>query len=149
MPTISSLGRRLATPLLCLALAGCSASTDPVDTLPRKGVTGTVTLDGQPLAQGKIVFDPAPGNQGPGGPATADIADGKSTIDKALGPVPGKYKVSISSRPSIKFGPGQEPGPRPKMDPEKVPAQYNSETTLTQEITDQSVNTANFELKSK
>jgi hypothetical protein len=149
MPTISNLGRRLATPLLCLALAGCSASTDPVDTLPRKGVTGTVTLDGQPLAQGKIVFEPAPGSQGPGGPTTADITDGKYTIEKALGPVPGKYKVSISSRPSIKFGPGQEPGTRPKLDPEKVPAQYNTTSTLTADITDASVNTANFELTSK
>jgi len=149
MPTISKLGRRLAAPLFCLALAGCSASTDPVDTLPRKGVTGTVTLDGQPLAQGKIVFDPAAGGQGPGGAATADIADGKYTIEKALGPVPGKYKVSISSRPSIKFGPGQEPGTRPKLDPEKVPAKYNTESTLTHEITDQSTNTADFDLKSR
>jgi hypothetical protein len=147
MPTIPTLGRRLATPLVCLALAGCSGSTDPVDTLPRKAVTGTVTLDGQPLAQGKIEFNPIAGGSGPAVSAVADIADGKYSIDKTQGPVPGKYKVSISSRPSIKFGPGQEPGPLPKMDPEKVPSKYNAQTTLTQEITAEEVNTANFDLK--
>jgi hypothetical protein len=63
--------------------------------------------------------------------------------------VPGKYKVSISSRPSIKFAPGQEPGPLPKMAPEKVPAQYNGKSNLTQDITGESVNTANFDLKSR
>ena len=35
------------------------------------------------------------------------------------------------------------------MAPEKVPAQYNSKSTLTQDITGESVNPANFELKSR
>ena len=64
MPTISTPGRRLVTPLFCLALAGCAASTDPVDNLPRKAVAGTVSLDGQPLARGRIEFDPVPGRSG-------------------------------------------------------------------------------------
>jgi hypothetical protein len=149
MPTISTPGLRLAAPILLLALVGCSDSTKTGDTLPRKAVTGSVTLDGQPLAQGKIQFDPLAGQQGSSGVAAADIKDGKYSIDRALGPVPGKYKVSISSQPSIKIGPDELPGGRPKLDPEKVPAQYNTSSTLTAEIAGEPEAKLDFELKSK
>jgi hypothetical protein len=149
MPTFSNPGRRIAAPFIILALVGCTDSTKTVDTLPRKAVTGTVILDGQPLARGQIQFNPAEGGQGPTAVAVADIADGKYSIDRAMGPVPGKYKISISSRPSIKIGVDEMPGGRPKTEPEKVPAQYNTKSTLTRDITGDSVNTLEFDLKSK
>jgi hypothetical protein len=149
MPTISTLGHRLASPLFLLALVGCTDSTKVVDTLPRKAVNGSVTLDGQPLAQGQIQFDPVQGTQGPTAIAVADIKDGKYSIDRALGPLPGKYKVSISSRPSVTIGVDDMPGSKPKLEPEKVPAQYNSKSTLTKEITGDLVNTLDFDLKSR
>jgi hypothetical protein len=148
MPTNSTFGSRLATSLLLLGLAGCSDATTPVSTLPRKAVSGTVTFDGQPLAQGKIQFDPVEGSPSGSTFAVGDITDGKYFIDRAMGPVPGKYKVSISSRPSIKIGPNDEPGTKPKQEPEKIPAQFNSQTTLIKEITTDNQNTIDYELKS-
>jgi hypothetical protein len=148
MPTISTLGHRLASPLFLLALVGCTDSTNVVDTLPRKAVNGTVALDGQPLPEGSIQFDPVERNPGTT-IAVAGIKDGKFAIERTLGPVPGNYKISISSRPAVKIGPNEEPGPAPKMDPEKVPAQFNTKSTLTKNVTDESVNTINFELKSR
>lgn len=132
MPRITISGCRLATFFLILALVGCGGGT-PSDNLPRTAVSGSVTLDGQPLAQGNIAFDPA--ERGPGTTqAIGEIKDGKFSIEKTLGPVPGKYKVSISSIPPVAIAPGEDPGTRPKMDPEKVPAQYNIKTTMTQEV---------------
>ncbi len=62
--------------------------------------------------------------------------------------MPGKYKVRISSVPVVKIGPGEEPGARPKMDPEKVPAKFNTKTTLTKEVTRGGPNAFEFDLKS-
>lgn len=147
MPTISTWGRQLTVCLL-LILAGCGDSLAPVDNLPRQAVSGTVTLDGQPLAQGKIQFNPVTVADGPTAFAVVEIKDGKYAINRVMGPVPGKYKVSISTLTSIKITPGEGPGPLPKRDPEKVPAQYNTKTTLTAEITS-GENILPFDLKSQ
>jgi hypothetical protein len=144
MPTISIPGRRLAALLFLVTLVGCTDGNTTADTRPRKAVTGTVTLDGQPLPQGTITFDPV--ERKPGTTiAVADVKDGKFAIDRGFGPVPDKYKILISSRTATKLNPGE---PLPKPEPEKVPAQFNSKSTLTKEITDQSVNTVDFDLKS-
>jgi hypothetical protein len=95
-----------------------------------------------------VTFNPIKGGQEPSAPAVGEIKDGKYSIDKAQGPVPGKYTISVSSRPPIKIGPGEEPGTRPKQDPEKVPAQYNIKSTLEKEVTSEALNTINFDLKS-
>jgi hypothetical protein len=148
MPTFTT-PKRLVASLFLLALVGCTDSTLPRDTLPREAVGGTVTLDGQPLARGKIVFEPIQGDQAPAAFAVGEIKDGKFAIDRASGPVPGQYKVSISSRPSITIGADQEPGERPKMEPEKVPARFNSKSTLTKEVTNGGGTDLVFELKSR
>jgi hypothetical protein len=116
-----------------LALSGCSYDPwDPVDTLPRVPVAGTVTRDGTPLAQGMIQLDPAPETQGP--TVAAEIRGGKFAFEKAQGPVPGKYKVRISGRPPVKLKPSEEPGGTPRPTPETIPARYNTESTLETEI---------------
>jgi hypothetical protein len=140
--------RRLTLPLTLLLMAGCGGNTTPVDTLPRQPVSGSVTLDGKPLSEGKIQFDPAEQGRVATAFAVADIKDGKFTIEKAQGPVPGKYKVSISSRTSPHIGAGDMPGTAPKQEPEKIPTKYNTQTTLTKEITTEA-NNFEFPLVSK
>jgi hypothetical protein len=68
---------------VALGLAvGCSGSGDD---LPREPVSGTVTLDNQPLASGTISFIPVAGQGGGGG----TITDGKFSIAREGGLVPG------------------------------------------------------------
>ena len=145
MPTISTQGRR-PTAMLLLALAGCGDGTLPKDTFPREAVSGTVNLDGRPLGEGTVQFNPLDLNQG-APVVVAGIKDGKFSTDRATGPVPGKYKISISSRAAIKVIPGEPPGPLPKSEPEKVPAQYNSKSTITKEVTGGGTNAFEFDLK--
>jgi hypothetical protein len=116
--------------LLGLA-AGCSDST-PTDSLARVPVWGTVSLNGTPLTQGTVQFEPAPGTKGV--TAVGEVSDGKFSIEKTIGPVPGKYLVKISSRPGAKLKAGEAPGGVPKPDPEMVPPQYNTKSKLEEEV---------------
>jgi hypothetical protein len=118
---------------LALGLGGCSNDPwNPVDTLPRVPVAGTVTLDGTPLAQGMIQFNPT--GETTGTTVAAEITGGKYAIEKAQGPVPGKHKVLISGRPPARLKPGEPPGGTPKPTPEPIPARYNSQSTLETEV---------------
>jgi len=65
---------------------GCGGSGD---TLPRQAVTGMVTYDGQPLKEGRINFTPSDPNAKDPVFGGAPIKDGKYTIDKEVGLVPG------------------------------------------------------------
>src|SRR5262245_6811494 len=98
MHVMQTSGRRslrrwaLAAPLLVLGgVVGCSGG----DNLNRQPVTGSVTLDGAPLEKGTIRFMPTTTE------ATTEtsttISGGTYTFPKDSGPVPGEYKVSISS----------------------------------------------------
>ena len=147
MPMTSTRKRRSASSLVlfAFAFAGCNDPSNVADTLPRKAISGTVTLNGQPLAQGVIQFDPTPENKPPTTMAVGEIKDGKYAIQLAQGPVQGNYKVSISSRPPVVIG--TEPGELPKPVPEKVPAIYNTKSTLTKEITAEAVQILDFDLK--
>jgi hypothetical protein len=92
-----------------------------------------------------IQFEPAPGTMGP--TVAAEISGGKFAIDKAQGPVPGKYKVRISGRPPAKLNPGEPPGGTPKPVPETIPAKYNTESTLETEIRADGSAAVDFALK--
>lgn len=59
----------------------------------RMGVSGTVTVDGQPLQTGTINFRPAEGTSG--NSAGAGIIDGKYEVLSDKGIKPGTYKVTI------------------------------------------------------
>ena len=87
--------RRLAIGLVALA-CGCS-KTDP-SLVP---VTGTVTMNDQPLANATVTFIPKGGTPGFGGVGKTDAA-GKYTLkgsrDDAPGIPPGEYRVVISKR---------------------------------------------------
>jgi hypothetical protein len=106
--------------LVSALVAGCSKTSN------RGTVTGTVTLDGQPLHAGIIRFIPADGQT-----ATAEtaIADGKFS---AVIP-PGDKKISISA-PKVagkKRMYDATSGPEVDAVQELLPARYNVQTELT------------------
>jgi hypothetical protein len=133
---------------LAASLAGCGEAGDG---LPREAVSGTVTLDGKPLARGVLQMLPA--GQGGGTPCGALIEDGKFAIARRQGPVPGEYVVTINSSPDGAPGgaPAGPPGPvssaeRPK---ELIPPEYNAQSKLTATVKADSPNMLEFALKSK
>jgi hypothetical protein len=141
-------GRRaIAASLLILwSLAGCSES----DGLNRQPVTGSVTLDGSPLVTGTIRFLPTSPEATT--ETSTDIDGGKYSFPKSSGPVPGTYKVLISSakREAFDMPQGKTPGEvHPPIAKEEVPAKYNVKSTLTATVKAGQSDPIDFSLVSK
>lgn len=84
-------------PLLALVvlLAGCSSE-------PSGSLSGTVTIDGQPLKKGTINLEPLDGKSPTtGGP----VQDGKYSVSKLQ---PGKYRIRVNGEPVGTGGRSQE-----------------------------------------
>src|SRR3954469_13474731 len=79
--------------LIVLVSGGCGNQGS--DDLPREPISGTVTYDGKPLANGTIQFQPA--SQAEGMAAGGMVVNGRFDVPRNEGPVPGKYKVQIDS----------------------------------------------------
>ena len=147
-----------------LALSGCGPAA--VDDLPRQAVSGTVTFDGTPLAQGTIAFTP---DTGAPTPAMVSINGGGYSIPRAHGLVAGSYHVSIlgsaTTEPAEKFGdmPGKahreqaeaadrrqraESLGKASTPNQLVPSRYNTATELIADVKDGAANTFNFDLTS-
>jgi hypothetical protein len=114
----------LCLSLCAAALIGCTSDSS-------KGtVTGTVTLDGQPLTSGLIRFVPTDGQT-----ATADatITNGEFT---ATVPV-GEKRVSVSAPKVVGKRKMYDTPDSPTMDvvEELLPARYNAQSELTITIT--------------
>jgi hypothetical protein len=134
--------------VLCLALGGCGA---PSDDLPRQALSGTVTLNGQPLEVGIIQFQPA-SDQEPV-PAGAEIKDGAYKVPRDQGVTPGNYRVFITSSGSKNqpaLTPAESSGEKmPKVMPDLIPEEYNLKTTLTAKVEAGKDNKFDFDLKRK
>jgi hypothetical protein len=135
---------------LGLAAIGCSGGGD---TLPREPVAGTVTLDGEPLEEGAILFAPAGKPEGAATSATGRIEKGQFAIPRDQGPVPGTYKVAIShAEEKVLKTKSDEPAParkRVRLGKELIPAKYNSKTELTEEIKRGGASDLKYDLRSK
>lgn len=115
---------------VAMMLAGGCGSGDGLD---RQAVRGRVTLDGEPLARGSILFEPATDDVGTAVGGT--IRDGRFAIARADGPVPGNYLVRIYASTGTQAPPpegGSAVMPRPMV--ERVPGRYNANTVLRAEI---------------
>jgi hypothetical protein len=142
--------RRLGLAFVILAAfglaVGCSGSGDD---LPREPVSGTVTLDGAPLDNGSISFIPTTGQGGGGG----TITDGKFSIAREGGLVPGSYNVAIyaSAKGGEQTKPKEVGGTRKEtqLAKELIPAKYNANTELKAEIKKGGNTDLNFVLQSK
>lgn len=129
--------------LVLLIAAGC----DPGDGLDRRAITGSATLDGRPLEQGAVLFEPV--SNAIGTAVGATIHGGAFTIARASGPVPGDYRVRIYSASNIQAppAPGQsERASRPMV--ERIPERYNGRTTLKVRVADRGSNSFPFVLES-
>jgi len=122
-------------------LVGCSG-----DPMGRQAITGTVSFKGQPLDQGRIHF--APVEKGPT-ESGATIENGKFTIPRDTGLVPGTYKVSVFSydQKGAKVQSEEVPGdPGNTQFKERIPAKFNTQTTLTAEVKKDGSNVFDFKI---
>jgi hypothetical protein len=130
------------TLILCLT-AGCGSA----DGLDRQAISGMVTLDGQPLTNGAILFEPATRRSGTVVGAT--IRQGTFSITRGDGPVPGSYRVRVYASSGIQAPPSKrqtDRTPRPMV--ERLPAHYNTHSELGAEVVVRRVNRYRFDLTS-
>ena len=128
-----------------LAPAGCGGARDD---LPREPVSGEVTLEGEPLTKGAILFRPS-GGTGPTTDAGGLIRDGSYSISRGEGPVPGSYKVLITEE--VDRAPAQAPGGelnlRPEAKTSRISKKYNTQSILVATVKPGEANTFDYELK--
>jgi hypothetical protein len=109
--------------MLCavgLAFAGCG----PRD--PRVTIHGTVSLDGQPLSEGQIIFRPEDSSLRAEGGA---IKNGEFTIHVFKGP----HRIAINAQVAEKrkVDPNAPPGTSPEVEYRNIiPARFNEKSTL-------------------
>ena len=130
--------------LLVWTSPGCGAS----DGLNRQAVSGTVTCDGDPLANGAILFEPATDESGTVVGST--IRQGSFAVSRHDGPVPGLYRVRIYASSGTQAPPtkGQtDRSPRPMV--ERLPPAYNTRTELVAEVLVHRANHFRFDLRSR
>lgn len=109
-----------------IAAGGCSGARAPA-------LHGKVTLDGAPVTNGSIVFLPATSD---GPKAAAAIEDGNYSVPASAGLKPGTYRVEVNWRkPTGRKVPSADPGISMDETKEAIPAKYNSDSTLTAEVT--------------
>lgn len=115
-----------------LGIGGCGAD----DPLGRRAVSGSVTLDGAPLAEGSISFQPTQESTTSSG---AMIEQGKYAISRDKGLPKGKYRVVINAvKPGTGMhlpegkAPGEEVGTPPV---ELIPADWNTRSKHFVEVT--------------
>lgn len=133
---VNSESRSLTLPvcLLSLLIAAGGCGSGPAEELPPLAtVTGTVTLDGEPLAGANVMFTPQAG-----GALSSGTTDDQGRYELRYGAAEtgaaiGRHKVRIS-----KHGTGSDTT-------DAVPEKYNAATTLEREVTE-GANQLDFEL---
>jgi hypothetical protein len=114
-----------------LALAGCQSD-------PFTDATGSVTLDGAPLAEGEIIFV-SPDNSTT--PSAGEVKDGQFKCRVT----PGAKKVQINATRDT----GRKEADGWAIRESIVPEKYNTKTELTADVKPKGPNEFKFELKSK
>lgn len=125
---------------MLLLTSGCGGSE-------RAGVSGKVTVDGEPIENGLIRFTPLPGTDAPS--AGSAITNGSYSVPADKGLMAGRYRVEITGRKLT--GRKVEAGVKgPVIDEviELVPRRYNKESELILEIQSDS-RVVDYDLKSQ
>lgn len=95
----------------------------------RQSLTGTVTLDGQPLAEGSITFMPQAGTTSPS--AGANITEGRFSISAEKGLLPGVFRVEITAKRKTGEQVMSDTAGMVEQYEQFLPACYNRESQLT------------------
>jgi hypothetical protein len=123
--------RRSAVVLCAIGLCGllgCSGDN-------RSEVSGTVKLNGKPVAEGAINFIPVEGNKGAGTGAT--ITDGKYHIPRSAGVAAGKNRVELRAFRNTGRKVQDPTGTPGTLADERVmafPPQFNDQSTLVRDV---------------
>lgn len=147
--------RKACCALLCSGLLASIGCGDSVEGPPRAAVSGTVTLDGQPLETGTIRFVPAAQTEGP--KTSAAIINGTFEIPANVGPVVGQHRVEIETPPAgdiamddeQALGRLKQAGRKAQIAVVRIPAEYNTNSQLTADISATDSNDLTFDLRSK
>lgn len=132
----------LAATLISLPfVSGCGPKSD------RHAVSGKVTLNGAALDEGEIRFASVGGEKASA--SGTHIANGQYQIPQEKGLRPGTYRIEISapdnSKPAASYtAPGQPRGPATAQ--ERIPAEYNTNSKKTVEVTADGDNHFDFDI---
>jgi hypothetical protein len=123
-------------------LAGCGQG-DGYSKLNLVEVTGKVTLDGAPLANARVRFE---ASDGTGAEGITDASGNYRLMHDSehAGCTPGAKTVRITSGAALEEG----ADPETAAASEKIPAAYNSQSTLKADVSE-SNKTFDFDLQSK
>lgn len=136
----AKLGEVATLTLIVVIAVGCVDSGG----LEKVPITGTVTLDGQPIPNGEILFYPLQGTRG--SVSGGSIKDGKYVADGRGGVPLGSHKVEIRAfrapKKSLTGVAAVEGGPAEQY----LPRKYNVQSELEAEV-DSSTSTLDFHLK--
>jgi hypothetical protein len=117
-------------------LVGCGPGGPALGT-----VEGTVTLDGAPLPEASIVFEPLEGRSSHGETDSTGKYELQYTEERP-GALIGTHTVKVSTGKTVQSKDGSD-----KVVAEKVPSKYNVQTTMEQEVKSGS-NTIDLQLDS-
>ncbi len=118
--------------LLAVALTGCVESGPD-----RAAISGQVTIGGQPLKAGRILFTPLAPTEGPA--SSAAIVDGNYRLDEQQGPLVGQHRVAVEAALDLGFPLDDEQAfaaqaaGRP-LPPSPIPPEYGSHTQVVAEV---------------
>lgn len=135
------LARSLILLPLVVGAVGCGG-----DHVQRSAVKGEVLLDGKPVAQGRILFEPTGETKGPA--AGASITNGNFEISAEQGVVVGRNLVRINAnKPTGRKIKSSVSNDMLDETVEGIPEKYNTRSTLEKEI-ETGVNELSFDLES-
>lgn len=122
-----------------LFVCGGCGDVEPVG----NSVSGTVTFQGKPLDQGSIEFAPAASQDTMTG---APITNGQYSVSAENGLKPGPYQVRITSSTGGQASTDAMPGEVTEVPKQRIPSQFNSQTTLKADVTESGENRFDFDI---
>jgi len=115
--------------LSVLGVTGCDNGP------PRGAIRGSVTVAGQPLAGGRILFIPQLPLEAV--TVTSVVKEGTYELKVHEGPIVGAYRVEVEADPPLGFALDDEEAFAARgqvMPPNPIPPPFNRQSTLTTEI---------------